>query len=46
MTSLYARSGNRWYVKEVVGGKGKELALSKEEESVIQKAQHIGAKTV
>lgn len=42
MTSLYARSGNRWYVKEVVAGKGKELALSKEEESAIEKAKHTG----
>ena len=39
MTSLYARSGNRWYVKEVVDGKGKEMALSKEEESAIEKAK-------
>lgn len=39
MTSLYARSGNRWYVKEVTGGKGKELALSKEEQLAIQKAK-------
>lgn len=31
MTSLYARSGNRWYVKEIRRGKGKELELSKEE---------------
>lgn len=46
MTSLYARAGNRWYVKEVVRGKGKELALSKEEESVIEKAKHIGDKGI
>jgi hypothetical protein len=38
MTSLYARSGNRWYVKEVAMGKGKELALSKEEQAAIRKA--------
>ncbi len=44
MTSLYARAGNRWYVKEVVRGKGKDLALSKEEEAVIEKAKHIGMK--
>jgi hypothetical protein len=39
MTSLYARTGNRWYIKEVVSGKGKELVLSKEEQSAIQKAK-------
>lgn len=39
MTSLYARTGHRWYVKEVTGGKGKELALSKEEQAAIQKAK-------
>lgn len=43
MTSLYARSGNRWYVKELKEGKGIELALSKEEESAVKRAQHIGA---
>lgn len=42
MTSLYARSGNRWYIKEIVAGKGKELALSKEEEAAIQQAKHVG----
>jgi len=46
MTSLYARAGNRWYVKEVVKGKGRDMALSKEEESVIEKAKHIGDKKV
>lgn len=46
MTSLYARAGNRWYVKEVVKGKGRDIALSKEEESVIEKAKHIGEKSV
>ena len=39
MTSLYARTGNRWYVKEVRSGKGKELELSKEEQSAIKRAQ-------
>lgn len=42
LTSLYARAGNRWYVKEVISGRGKEVALSKEEESAIDKAKHIG----
>src|SRR5690348_14593735 len=32
MTSLYARTGHRWYIKEIASGKGKELALSKEEQ--------------
>jgi hypothetical protein len=42
MTSLYARAGNRWYIKEIIAGKGKDLALSKEEESAIDNAKHIG----
>lgn len=42
MTSLYGRSGNRWYVKEIISGSGKDIALSKEEESAIEKAKHIG----
>jgi predicted PurR-regulated permease PerM len=39
MTSLYARTGNRWYVKEVKNGKGNGLDLSKEEQSAIAKAR-------
>ena len=39
MTSLYARTGHRWYVKEVSAGKGRELALSKEEQAAVQKAK-------
>lgn len=38
MTSLYGRNGNRWYVKEVEAAKGKNLALSKEEEGAIAQA--------
>lgn len=38
MTSLYARAGNRWYIKELTAGKGKGVELSKEEESAIRKA--------
>lgn len=38
MTSLYARSGNRWYVKQIIGGKGKDIELSKEELSAIRQA--------
>jgi len=41
MTSLYGRSGNRWYIKRVEAGKGKELALSKEEESAVEEAKRI-----
>lgn len=39
MTSLYARTGNRWYIKEVEKGKGRDLALSKEEQTAITQAQ-------
>lgn len=38
MTTLYARAGNRSYVKEIVDGKCKEFDLSKEEQEAIQKA--------
>jgi len=41
MTSLYARSGNRWYVKIVKKAKGLELDLSKEEQSAIKRARTI-----
>lgn len=41
ITSLYGRSGNRWFVKEVEKGKGKGVELSKEEESAIRKAQVV-----
>ena len=41
LTSLYARTGNRWYVKEVGNGKGKEMELSKEELAAIGKATAI-----
>ncbi len=44
MTSLYARTGHRWYIKEVSNGKGKELALSKEEQAVVEKAKPFGEK--
>jgi hypothetical protein len=46
MTSLYARTGNRWYVKEVRLGKGKEYDLSKEELSAIHKAQVFKGKQI
>lgn len=38
MTSLYGRSGNRWYVKQIDRGKGKNIELSKEEASAILQA--------
>ncbi len=45
ITSLYARTGNRWYVKEIRDGKGKDLELSKEEQSAIKKAHQYEYKT-
>ncbi len=39
MTSLYARTGNRWYVKEIQSGKGMHMELSKEELAAIAQAQ-------
>lgn len=41
MTSLYARTGNRWYVKEIQQGHGKGIELSKEEMAAIKRAQLI-----
>ncbi len=41
MTSLYARTGNRWYVKEVRAGKGRGVELSKEEAAAMKRAQSI-----
>lgn len=38
ITFLYTHEGVRVYVKEVVGGKGKQVDLSKEEEKAIVKA--------
>jgi hypothetical protein len=46
MTSLYARTGNRWYIKEVRAGKGKELELSKEELAAIKNAQLTAGKHI
>jgi competence protein ComGC len=42
MTTLYARAGNRSYVKEIIEGKCKELDLSKEEKEAIEKAVRGG----
>lgn len=41
LTSLYARTGNRWYLKEVRGGKGKNIELSNEEAHAIKQAKKI-----
>lgn len=41
MTSLYGRTGNRWYVKEVALGRGKDVELSREEDAAIKKAKNI-----
>lgn len=43
ITSLYGRSSNRWFVKDIENGKGKGVELSKEEESAIRKA-HTASK--
>lgn len=44
LTSLYARTGNRWYLKEVRGGKGKNIDLSNEEAHAIKQAKKIEEK--
>jgi len=41
MTSLYARTGNRWYIKKIRAGKSIGLELSKEEESAIRTARPV-----
>lgn len=38
VTSLYARTGVRWYVKKVKHGRGVEHEISKEEEEAVKKA--------
>jgi len=42
MTSLYARTGNRWYIKHIKLGVSEDVELSKEEQSAIKKARPIG----
>ncbi len=39
MTSLYARTGNRWYIKHIKAGICADVELSKEDQSAIKKAQ-------
>jgi len=41
MTSLYARTGNRWYIKHIKAGLCEDVELSKEEQSAIKKARVI-----
>ena len=36
MTSLYARTGNRWYIKYIKSGAGLDVELSKEEKAAIK----------
>ena len=38
MTSLYARTGNRWYIKYIKAGAGQDVELSKEEKASIKNA--------
>jgi hypothetical protein len=39
MTSLYARTGNRWYIKYIKAGMGHDVELSKEEKAAIKNAK-------
>lgn len=39
MTSLYARTGNRWYIKNIAKGVGVDVELSKEEKTAIKNAK-------
>jgi len=38
MTSLYARTGNRWYIKNIHNAKAMDVELSREEKAAIQEA--------
>ncbi len=42
MTSLFARTGNRWYIKHIKLGVSEDVELSKEEQSAIKKARPVG----
>lgn len=39
LSSLYTRTGSRWYIKKTQKGKGVDLELSKEEEEAIKQAK-------
>lgn len=41
MTSLYARTGNRWYIKHVKLGQGIDVELSREEKLAIKEARPV-----
>lgn len=41
MTSLYARTGNRWYIKHIQKGKSTDTELSKEEQTAIKRAKPV-----
>lgn len=38
LSNLYARTGSRWYIKRIIGGKSQDLELSKEEEEAVKNA--------
>jgi len=41
MTSLYARTGNRWYIKHVKHGEGLDVELSREEKTAVKEAKPV-----
>jgi len=45
MTSLYARTGNRWYIKHVKLGQGVDVELSREEKLAIKEAKPVSQST-
>lgn len=45
ISSLHARATTRWYAKNIVLGKGKDIELSKEEEKAIKEAGYINIKS-
>lgn len=42
LTSLYARGGGRWYIKQIRQGSGTDVSLSKEEAAAIAGATAVG----
>ncbi|MFI5265231.1 MAG: DUF4446 family protein [Candidatus Levyibacteriota bacterium] len=45
ISSLHTRTGTRWYAKHVIGGKGTEYELSREEEEALKSAKVHKKKT-
>lgn len=41
MTSLYARTGNRWYIKHVKHAEGLDVELSREEKTAVKEAKPV-----